>query len=214
MMRKNQVVPVLAIAAVAGVLVLCGCTPAATKASTSGSQGATPAATGHAAGRPAGTSGGLVHITGYSDNDGPKSTVILTGGIGDFGQAVRTYANGTTEQQYNQLNLSFTHGTFQLSIARLEANLVSAFGHFPASTSTCSGVVTATASTPVVAGFGTGAYKGISGGFTMTVTVAEVDASPKCPVAGARRPPLGGHLPHRLGRRFIPLDLCRRGSPG
>lgn len=184
-MRRTRLVPVSAIAAVAGVLVLCGCTPAATKASTSGTEGATSSTAGRPAGRPASTSGGLVHITGYSDNDGPRSTVILTGEIGDFGEAVRTYANGRIEQQYNQLNLAFTHGSFQLGIARLEANLVRAFGHFPTSTSTCSGIVTATAKTPIVAGSGTGAYQGISGDFTMTVTVAEVDAWPKCPLAGA-----------------------------
>jgi hypothetical protein len=184
-MHRNLLVPASAIAAVAGLLALCGCAPAATNASASGSEGTTPSASGHPAGRPALMSGGLVHLTGYSDNDGPKSTVILTGQIGDFGEAVRTYANGTTEQQYNQLNLAFTHGSFQLSIARLETDLVSAFGHFPTSTSTCSGIVTATAMTPIVAGSGTGAYQGISGDFTMTVTVAEVDAWPRCAVAGA-----------------------------
>ena len=37
-----------------------------------------------------------------------------------------------------------------------------------------------TGAAPVVAGSGTGAYKGISGNFTLTITVSEVDARP-CP---------------------------------
>jgi hypothetical protein len=125
-----------------------------------------------------------VHITGYSNNDGPKSTVILTGEIADFGQALRTYADGTT-QQYNQLDLRLTQGSFKLSIARLEHNLVSAFTrHFPSNARTCSGIVTVTATTPIMAGSGTGAYQGISGTFKTTVTIAEVDSWPNCPVAG------------------------------
>ena len=44
-------------------------------------------------------------ITGYSSNDGPKSTAILTGAVGDFGEAVRIYAHGTIEKEYNQLDL-------------------------------------------------------------------------------------------------------------
>jgi hypothetical protein len=126
-----------------------------------------------------------VQITGYSDNDGPKSTVILTGEIGDFGQAERTYANGTTEQNYNQLDLTLTHGSFDLSIANLEHNLVAAFTqHFPSNTRTCSGIVTTTATAPIVAGSGAGAYKGIRGSFKMTITIAEVDPWPKCSIAG------------------------------
>jgi hypothetical protein len=182
-MHGKRLVPVSAVAALAGVLVVCGCTSAAITTSTSRSPGAAPSTSGRPAGRQTSTSGGLVHITGYSDSDGPKSTVILTGAIGDFGQAVRTGANGPA-QQYNRLNLAFTHGSFKLSIVGLEHNLVSAFGHFPSNTSTCSGIVTVTATTPIVASSGTGAYKGVSGNFKMTVTIAEVDSWPKCPVAG------------------------------
>ena len=194
-MHWNPVVPVSAAAALAGIFALCACTSAATAIPTSpgpavassqpGSQDGTTPASGRPAGRQATTSGGLVHITGYSDNDGPKSTAILTGEIGDFGQAVRTYANGTTQQTYNQLNLAFTHGSFQLSIANLEANLVTDFTrHFPSNTKTCSGIVTTTATAPIIGGSGTGAYKGIRGSFKMTITVAEVDSWPKCSIAG------------------------------
>lgn len=184
-MRRKRLVSMFTIAASAGALVAGGCTSSATKTPTAGDTSATDTPT---AGRPAGpqasTARGPVQITGYSDNDGPKSIVILTGAIGDFGEAVRTgtikRANGTIKQEYNQLNLVVTHGSFRLSIAGIENNLVSAFSHFPSNTSTCSGIVTATGTTPIVAGSGTGAYKGISGNFKMTITIHEVDSWPKC----------------------------------
>jgi hypothetical protein len=94
-MHGKRLVPMPAIAALAGILVLCGCSSAAPATSPPGSMAATAPASGRPAGRQASTSGGLVHVTGYSDNDGPKSTVILTGEIGDFGQAVRASADGT-----------------------------------------------------------------------------------------------------------------------
>ncbi len=128
--------------------------------------------------------GGLVHLTSYSDSDGPKSTTVLTGAIGDYGMAVRTYANGTVVQQYNRLDVEVTHGSFQLEIAGLERSLVSAFGPFPTDLKSCSGIVIVHATTPIVSGSGTGAYKGISGSFKMTVTINEVDSWPKCSRTG------------------------------
>jgi hypothetical protein len=166
---------VFAVAALAGLLLVGGCASVTTKTSTSHSPGAASPA-----GPQASMARGPVQISGYSDNDGPKSTVILTGAIGDFGKAIRTYANGKIERNYNQLDLTLTHGSFRLSIAGIENNLVRAFSHFPSNTSTCSGIVTATGTAPIVADSGTGAYKTISGNFQMTVTIHEVDSWPKC----------------------------------
>jgi hypothetical protein len=123
---------------------------------------------------------GPIQLTAYSDNDGAKSTVVLTGSIGDFGQATRTYANGVVEKEYNQLDVVLTHGSFRLSIVGVEDQLVSAFDHFPSNTRTCSGIVTASGATPIVAGSGTGSYQGIRGTLTTTITVHEVDSWPKC----------------------------------
>jgi hypothetical protein len=166
-MRRKPLVPLFAVAALAGALGWCGNASAATK----------PVP------RPAGAEGetarGAVSISGYSANDGAKSAVVLTGAIGDFGEGVRTYANGTIEKQYNQLDLEVTRGSFRLNIAGLEQTLVDAFAHFPSNTTTCSGIVTATGSTPIVAGSGTGAYRGIGGNFTTTITVHEVDSWPR-----------------------------------
>jgi hypothetical protein len=41
-------------------------------------------------------------------------------------------------------------------------------------------VVTATGTSPIVAGSGTGDYKGINGSFKVSITVHEVDSWPKC----------------------------------
>ena len=184
-MGIKRLASMVAIAASAGALLAGGCAPAAVKTPAAGGTSAAKTATaGIPAGPQASTAGGPVQITGYSDNDGPTSTVILTGAIGDFGNAVRTgtikRANGTIKREYNQLDVVVTHGSFRLSIAGIENNLVSAFSHFPSNTSTCSGIVTATGTTPIVAGSGTGAYKGISGDFKMIITIHEVDSWPKC----------------------------------
>ena len=61
--------------------------------------------------------GGLVNIAAYSNNDGPKSSVILTEVIGDYGEAVRKTVSGTTNREYNPLDVSVTRGSF---VSRLE----------------------------------------------------------------------------------------------
>ncbi len=84
-------------------------------------------------------------------------------------------ARSAGEQNYNQLDLTFIHGSFDLSIANLEHNLVTAATlHLPANTRTSWGIVT-TATTPIVAGSGAGAYKAITGSFKMTITITAVD---------------------------------------
>jgi hypothetical protein len=127
---------------------------------------------------------GAVHISAYSDNDGPTSFTVLTGAIGDYGKAIRTYAGGHVEQNYNRLDLAVSHGSFQLEIAGLEQSLVSGADQLPTDLNTCSGSFVVHATTPIVPGSGTDAYKGISGSFNLIVTVNEVDSWPKCPTTG------------------------------
>lgn len=127
-------------------------------------------------------SGGIVKLTAYSSTDGPKSVVILTGAIGDYGEAVRNTSIGSGAKEFNQLKLELVRGTFQLDITRMEHKLLGAIdGHFPTNASTCSGEVVVTATTPIVAGSGTGDYKGIAGSLTLTVTINEVELPPTCP---------------------------------
>jgi hypothetical protein len=127
---------------------------------------------------------GLVQITAYSDDDGPTAAVVLTGAIGDFGMAVRTYAHGQVEQQYNRLALTLSRGSFRLEIAGMEGGIVAAMGQFPTDLNTCSGIEVVHARSPIVPGSGTGVYKGIGGTFQLTTTINEVDSWPNCPRAG------------------------------
>ena len=72
-----------------------------------------------------------------------------------------------------------------MDINGLGQKLADAFSHFPQDTASCSGVVSVSQPAPVVAGSGTGGYAGITGGFTLTVTIAEVDAHPPCTPSSA-----------------------------
>jgi hypothetical protein len=118
----------------------------------------------------------------YSINsDGPGFRVILTGAVGDYGPGVTVYPSGKIDPRHtSEMELKLTHGSFRLSIASLGKKIVGAFRHFPGNTSTCSGTVTVAAAAPIVAGSGTGSYRGIGGGFSMTATIDEVDAQPVC----------------------------------
>jgi hypothetical protein len=169
-MHKKRLMPMLAIAAFAGALLAGGYASAAANA---------PAAGGPAATAPA--SGGTVRFTAYANDDLPGATVILTGAIGDFGEAVSVLPNGTIDPEHtSEFNLALTQGSFRISIGPLHEKLVKAFTHFKPNPRTCSGHVAVTGAAPVVAGSGTGSYKGISGNLTLTVTVNEVDGKSSC----------------------------------
>ncbi|HEY7429827.1 MAG TPA: hypothetical protein VH641_03740 [Streptosporangiaceae bacterium] len=144
-----------------------------------------PHAAGPAAG-PGSRAGGTVRFSSYSDNDGPASTAVLTGAIGDYGKAVSVHPDGTIDPGHtSQLELELSQGTFRITVGPLDHKLVAAFRTFPPDLATCSGVVRATAAAPVVAGSGTGRYRGISGSFQLTVTVSEVDGAQRCSPASA-----------------------------
>lgn len=135
-----------------------------------------------AATQPAGSrAGSAVNLVDYTDNDGAASTVILTGGIGDFGTAVSVDANGAVTPDHGSgLELALSQGTFRLDVAELDRGVAAVMSTFPPDRTSCSGTVHATAPVPIVAGSGTGAYRAIRGTFTLTVTVAEVDAKANC----------------------------------
>lgn len=132
--------------------------------------------------QPAGPgAGSAVNLVDYTDNDGAASTVILTGGIGDFGAAVSVDANGAVNPNHDSdLLLALSQGTFRLDVAELDRAVAAVMSTFPPDRRSCSGTVRTTAPVPIVAGSGTGAYRAIRGTFTLTVTVAEVDAKANC----------------------------------
>jgi hypothetical protein len=108
------------------------------------------------------------------NSDGPRFQAILTGAIGDHGPAVTVHPDGTPDPSHgSELSLRLRHGSFRLSIGKLDAEFVRAVIRWPYDRATCSIHGTITASVPVVAGSGTGAYRGITGAFTATVSLDE-----------------------------------------
>jgi hypothetical protein len=179
-MHRNRVAAILAMAAVAGALVTGGCVSAATKP---------PAAAATASARAAATTGGTANIMIYAVNtDGAYWHVIMSGVIGDYGPAVSIYPNGQVDPRHNsEMELRLTDGSFRLSIAALDKAFVMAGSHEPVYPKTCSDVISVTGATPIVAGSGTGAYRGIRGSFPVTLTLNEVEARPCQPSPGAFR---------------------------
>jgi len=178
-MHRNRVAAMLAIAVFAGALVAAGCVSAATK----------PATAAPASGRAAAATGGTANIMIYAVNtDGAYWHAIMSGVIGDYGPAVSIYPNGKVDPAYNsEMELRLTHGSFRLSITALDKKFVKAAAHEPVYPRTCSDLVSVTGTTPIVAGSGTGAYRGIRGSFPVTLTLNEVEASPCQPSPGAFR---------------------------
>lgn len=165
----------LAAAAVAAAVLAGGYAWAATGAS---AVAGTPAARGTTT-APASAA---VRFTAYANDDLPGATVVLTGAIGDFGQAVSVLPDGTIDPEHtSEFNLALTHGSFRITIGPLHEQLVQAFvNNFKPNPRTCSGHVAVTGAAPVVAGSGTGSYQGIRGTFRLTISVNEVDGKSSC----------------------------------
>jgi hypothetical protein len=177
-MHRSRFVSVLAIAAFAGVLVTGGCVSAAAKP---------PAAPAMASARAAGATGGTANIMIYAVNtDRAYWHAIVSGVIGDYGPAVSIYPDGRVDPAHNsEMELRLTDGSFRLSIAALDKAFVKATSHEPIYPKTCSDLISVTGTTPVVAGSGTGAYRGIRGSFPVTMTLNEVQPRPCQPSPGA-----------------------------
>ncbi len=118
---------------------------------------------------------GATHVAIWSVNsDGPDFQTIVTGAVGDHGPGVTVRPDGSVDPSHtSELELKLSHGSFRLSIAKLDATFVKAVGQWPYNKQTCSIHGAVTAAAPVVAGSGTGAYRGITGGFTLTISLDE-----------------------------------------
>ncbi len=177
---------IMTVLAAAVAVVLAGCASAGPATARPQPGASVPATAGTAAGSPAGTAAGpgasgTARFLDYQDNDGPTSTAVLTGAIGDYGKAVSVNADGTVNPEHSsELEFTLSRGTFRLDIAALDRQFVAAFRRFPTDVATCSGVIAVTRQAPVVTGSGTGAYRGITGTFDVTFTIAEVDAKLHC----------------------------------
>jgi hypothetical protein len=178
-MHRKRLLPILAIAA-CGLLLAGGGVAAAASAPATGAPAARDTTTTPA-------KSGRVFFTAYQNDDLPGATVVLSGAIGDFGAAVSVFPNGKVDPEHNsQFNLALTQGSFRIIIGPLHAKLLKALQHATYNLRTCSGHVAVTGAAPVVAGSGTGAYKGIKGSFKLTITGNEVDTKPSCrPFSGS-----------------------------
>jgi hypothetical protein len=113
------------------------------------------------------SNGGGVHL--YEADtalDGNLGTVILTGAVTDHG----TDHQGDPVDGINRLELS--KGSFAINVNDVGNELAS----LPVDPATCSSDGSATAPIRIVAGSGTGAYRGISGTFATTASEAFIVA--------------------------------------
>ena len=174
-MNRTKIASLALAGVVAGAIATAGCASAATTSARAA------AALSAAAARSA-DGNGTTHLLVYSVNsDGPDFQAIATGAVGDYGPGVTVHPDGTVDPEHtSQLELKLTHGSFRLSIAKIDQDVVNAYRRWPSDQATCSGSITVTAPAGVVPGSGTGAYRGITGTFSMSVTIDEVDAKPVC----------------------------------
>jgi hypothetical protein len=125
------------------------------------------------------------HLVANSNNDGPDSTIVLTGAIGDTGQAESVHPDGTVDLDHaSDLKLTLKKGSFLISIAALDQQFVEALSTAPFNTNTCSGRVSVTTTAPIMPGSGTGLYRGVTGTFDLTVGVDEVVDTSSCSFSG------------------------------
>jgi hypothetical protein len=164
-MNHRKLTAVATAAVVAGGVVTASCASASTTS-------ATAMTSGHR---------GTAHLMIWSVNsDGPYFQEIVTGAVGDYGKGETVLPDGTIDPEHtSQLQMNMTHGSFRLSIAAIGRGVVDT-KRWQWHKANCSGRVSFGAQAPVVAGSGTGAYRGITGTFDVTVTIEEVDVKPVC----------------------------------
>jgi hypothetical protein len=123
---------------------------------------------------------GGVNVTIWSiDSDGADFHAILSGAIGDYGPAVTVLPDGKVDPEHtSEMELELRHGTFRLYIEGIASKLRAEASDEPVYAATCSDYFHVTDTVPVVAGSGTGAYRGISGNFSLTLTGNEDQAKP------------------------------------
>jgi hypothetical protein len=158
-----------------------GCASAAAKPPAAAASGTSTPAAAPAA--------GTANIMIYSVNsDRALFQAIVSGVIGDYGLTVSTHPDGSVGPSHTSvMELRLTQGSFALSAAALNEAFVKVASHEPIYPPTCTDLISVTGTTPIVAGSGTGAYRGIRGSFSVTLTLNEAEARPCQPSPGALR---------------------------
>ena len=176
-MKTKKLMSLAAAAVCIGVVTTASCAAASTGAKAFTGTGAKASAEAKAA-----VKGGRTHVTVWSVNsDGPYFQEIVTGAVGDYGHGVTVLPDGKVDPEHtSELQLNMRYGSFRLSIATIDKDVSKAYQHWAENPATCSGSIGFTATAPVVAGTGTGRYRGITGTFRMKVTIDEVDVTQVC----------------------------------
>ena len=132
---------------------------------------------------------GEVNLAIWSvDSDGPDFQVILSGAIGDYGPAVTVLPNGQVDPEHtSEMELELRHGTFRLYIDGITSKFRAQTSHEPVYAATCSDYFHVTDAVPVVAGSGTGAYRGVRGSFSLALTGNEDQKASPCASGFARQ---------------------------
>ena len=179
-MHKVRCAPMLAVAVLGGALVTGGCVSAATKP---------PVAAASTSAQATAPAGRAANIMIYSVNtDGAYFQAIVSGVIGDYGSAVSIDPDGNVDLSHNsEMELRLTQGSFALSTTALNEAFLQVGSHEPIYPATCTDLISVTSTTPIVAGSGMGAYRGMRGSFSLTLTVNEVEGRPCQPSPGAFR---------------------------
>jgi hypothetical protein len=147
------------------------------------------AAAGSVPARPALGMRGEVHLVIWSiDSDGPDFQAVLSGAIGDYGAAVTVLPDGKIDPEHtSEMELELRHGTFRLYIEGIASKFRAQTSHEPLYAATCSDYFNVAADVPVVAGSGTGSYRGARGDFSLVLTGNEDQLTPPCRSGFARQ---------------------------
>jgi hypothetical protein len=121
-----------------------------------------------AATRPSTPANGPVKLFATPSADGLHATILMTGAIGDYGNALTIDKNGTPDANGNYVKVTLQKGGFEINSTTLNAKANKVQPTF--NTATCSAALSVAG--PVTLFDGTGLYAGIDG----TLTVTEVAA--------------------------------------
>jgi hypothetical protein len=101
-------------------------------------------------------------------SDGLHATILMTGAIGDYGNALTIDKNGTPDPNGNYVKVTLQKGGFEINSTTLNAKANKAQPTFD--TATCSAALYVAG--PLTLSNGTGLYSGIAGTLTVSETAA------------------------------------------
>jgi hypothetical protein len=132
---------------------------------------------------------GAANLVIYSiDSDGPYFQAIVSGAIGDYGPAVTVLPDGKVDPEHrSEMELELRHGTFRLYIGAIVSKFGAQTSHEPVFSVTCSDYFHVTATVPIVAGSGTGSYRGVGGNFSLSLVGNEDQDTSPCRPGIARQ---------------------------